>query len=653
MTTIRSLGTASLAGLLALLLILAPGCSKNDDDPSPAPGDPVADLVQGGGGTGGGLHGGTVTVVVFDDQDGTRILGATVVLVSGGTPVTQSTDASGTAVFTGVASGPYSVTLAKTSYENMSVFGFEAALVVLPLESSRLRVEGTVIGGSGSGTTYGIAFSTFEEDIFNAWNEPPLFGEVEKLPTGGDPTYRIRIDKGQTDTLVFTETDNTSGRIVNRKTLALGPFTADQTGVNVTFDGTTGLHEISGTILNLQNFVTTGVQVTYYDTAARRRWLQYDVNGSGMSRTYSMQLPPNRTLDLVLTATIAGQGFLGLPQEAQVFTVATGAADNTTPTTVDLPFDLVSVTGSFTNYGSCTYIVLGMRFAGQNTALAGLPAANYSLRVPRTQAGRLVLAGFDGSNVLQKALEDSFGPYSTSGIRNFDLAAAAPSLLTVTANAPTGITTHDAGGGFYGYYSPLDSAYPPFLVPGAAAGPTITYNVRYVTPNGADTLFVVGTEENTNSQVESRYFRGAIADPAAVLGTTESITLLQIPAITAPADGGNANKNAVFSWAADSALSSSGFTIIEVEEAVSGTSVWHIIVAPSVTSVTLPSLPPALAALELQSGTQYLWNAGAIWRNGLDVNGFSIGTFKSMEQLVLSGVETKIANTADFTFTVN
>ncbi|MHC4780843.1 MAG: hypothetical protein ACYTFG_19910, partial [Planctomycetota bacterium] len=396
MTRRFSLAILTLALLPALVFV--PGCSSKDDDDPPIVVDVIADRIANGGGPLGGAHAGTVTIVVFDEQDGSRIADVTVILDDGTSSTTDTTDTNGVVTFTGVATGPYDATMAKTGFEVLSVFGFQAATLVMPLASPRIRVDGTVIGWSSTTPAFSIEFGTLEEDLFNAWNESPLYGEVIKLPTSGDPTYTVQIYKNKVDTLTFTERDPANNnKIVNRKILPIGPYTADQTGVDVTFDGTTGLHEITGNILNLQNFVTASVDVSFYDHAARRRYQNYDVQGTGQSRTYSVQLPPNRVLTLVLTARIFGHAALGVPQEVQTFTVTTGAADNATPANVDLPFDLVSITGDFNNPGTVTGVIMALRYLGQNTGWIAGTATNYSIRVPRGVPMLLTLMGYDGS----------------------------------------------------------------------------------------------------------------------------------------------------------------------------------------------------------------------------------------------------------------
>jgi|GEM_PF-2600581 len=629
----------------AALLCLLPACAKEEDDPPPP--DPVVVLVENGGGTGGGAQNGTVTVVAFDEQDDARIEGATV-LLDDGTVHEETTDANGEAVFSGVAPGTFDVTLVKSGYVNLSLFGFEASLVVMPLASPRIEVSGTVVNVSSTSNDFDVAFLTRTPNPFE--NDEPTYGEVIKQPTGSDLTYEVEIDKNRSDTLLFTET-RPDGRIVNRKTLDIGPCTSDQTGVNLTFDGTTGLHEISGTISSLQQFLTTGVSVTYEDPGTGIEYENWDINGSGTTRTYTMQLPPDRTLDLFVDVNTVGMGSLGIAQEMQRFTVTTGGADNGTPADVDLPLDMVDISGTFSNEGAATYFIMAMRFQGRDCAVLGTPGGGYSLRMPRGVGARIAVLGPDGSDVLQKALAEAFGPFaSDNGTYDFDLAGAAPDISSITANRPAGITTHDASAALL----PMDAddrlIWPPTGADGVVGTSDITFDLRYISRAGARYVFMLSDEENTGS-AQTFHLRGDIADPAASLGTSLDVTLLEIPDVTSP--GATTDPEVVFSWNTDANLAPHGFRRIEVEENATGTDVWYVIAEGSLNTVTLPALPASVSSLALQSGLTYRWEASAFWGEDLDPDAFQIDRFQDVDRMIHGDKATKVAKTESFLFTVN
>ncbi|MHC4601406.1 MAG: hypothetical protein ACYS47_20615, partial [Planctomycetota bacterium] len=407
--------------LLALPFLLSLGCPSDDDDPLPPP-DPVDVLLQNGGGTGGGVHSGTVTVVVFDEQDDTRVQDAEVLLDDGSGYVQQTTDATGTTVFTGVAAGTFDLTIAKTGFVNLSIFGVEASLLVMPLASARVQVDGTISGGSASGTVFAITFQALESRLFDT--PKPLYGEIVKQPTGADPTYTVMFDKGQTDTLTFTEADGTTGEIVNRKTLVVGPYTTDQAGVNVIFTGTTGLHEITGTISDVNTATQT---VGAYFKDGNIWYSSFNVSGAGASRTYSMKLPPNRTCRIRVLADVGLTIDPAAPTtEGREFDVTTGAADNATVPTVDLDLDMVTRTGSFSNYGASTGVAMFLRY-GNLATVTGAPAAvGYQLRLPRNRGAQIAVVGVTAALVMERGIEQAFGPFSGSGVQDFDLVAGSP-----------------------------------------------------------------------------------------------------------------------------------------------------------------------------------------------------------------------------------
>ena len=627
------------ASLAAVLLVAAAGCSRNDNGPIPYPG-PVETLISGGGGTGGGEQAGAVTIVAIDEQDRwTRVAGATAFVNDGVSIPSKVTDASGTAVFDNVPAGAYSVTVVKAGFVNSTWFGLRAAIVVVPLESRRVRVSGTVLGGSGSGHTYTIEFSTIEHDPFSG--DAPKVGEVTDTPTTGDMTWEVEIDKGQTDTLVFTERNNANNKIVNRKTLVIGPYTADQTGVNVTFDGTTGLHEITGTISGLPT-VSGTVTVTFRDV--RKTTSATSVTGSGTTRTYSMQLPPGRTCNLIVACTF--------PVQAQEFAVGTGAADNSPAATVDLALSMATVTGSLSNYGAATVFQMTLLFGEAVVTVNGLTSLGYTLTVPVGCPARLRIACYTGGGVLERGLETDVGPFSINTTRNFDLAGSAPSTLTIHANLPARITTDNPNAFLAGLDADDDLAQPAFADAGAV-GADIAFDLRYVPISPVSWLLSVNDQDNTDDD-ESLYIRGNMGSPSN-LGTNFTVTLLEVPQTTSPAASSNQPKQVPFVWTPDSyaGFAANGMTLLEITHNATGDKVWGCAVKGSLSSATLPALPASVAALELHSGVTYRWKATALTVQDLDFDNFSIDMLKGLLTLVKSGREVRIANTTEITFTVN
>ncbi|MHC4779259.1 MAG: hypothetical protein ACYTFG_11850 [Planctomycetota bacterium] len=635
--------------IASVLLVLA-GCPADKDDPPPPP-DPVNVLLENGGGTGGDTHNGEVTVVVFDEQDDTRIQDATVMLDDGSGYVQQTTDATGTTVFTGVTVGTFVVTIAKTGFVNLSIFGVEASLLVMPLASARIQVDGTVLGGSASGTTYGISFATLEPGIFGSTD--PLYGEIIKLPTGGDSTYTLMLDKGQTDTVTFTETDNSTGEIVNRKTLAVGPYAVDQTGVNVTFDGTTGLHEITGNLSNI-NVLTSTVGVYYKD--GNTWYSAYNVSGSGVSRTYTMKLPPNQTC---LVRLLADSGIIdpdSPTSEGQEFSVVTGPADNSTATTVNLAYDMVTMTGSFTNYGTSALMIQYLRYGNLTTVNYSLPAVGYTLRMPTNLAAQIAVVGVSGTIpnlVVQRALEQSYGPFSGSGVQDFDLAAASPLLLDVTTNIPANMSSHNPTSMLAATDANDDVVQPAFAASGTVNATDITYPIRRFERQNMNFIFMVSDSENSPSDAQTFFIKGNVTDPTTQLGTTENVTLLDVPGITSPTNGGNSPAQVNFAWSHDTTLDNQGFTMIEITNTTTQKRVWNVIVEAGIDSVTLPSLPGSLSGNELQTGTTYEWTAAALTVTNLDFDSFQIGMFQDLGVVVKGGRDVRLGGSDTMTFTIN
>jgi hypothetical protein len=497
-----------------------------------------------------------------------------------------------------------------------------------------------------SGTTYAIRFATLESGIFGGTD--PLYGEIVKAPTGADSTYTVMFDKGQTDALTFTETDNATGEIVNRKTLVVGPYTVDQAGVNVTFDGTTGLHEITGNLSNI-NVATPVVGVFFRDG---NTWYNaYNVAGAGVSRTYDMKLPPNRTCLVRVLSDTAVIDPESPAVEGQEFSVVTGAADNATATTVNLAYDMVTMTGSFSNYGASSAVALFLRYGNLITQTFALPAVGYTLRVPTNQATQIAVAGFTAGLVLERGLEQAYGPFAGSGVQDFDLVAASPLLLDVTTNIPANIANHNATAMLTAVDANDASIEPPFMAPGTVNASDITYPIRRFERQNMNFLFMVRDAENSPSGEQTFFLRGNITDPTNQLGTTLNLTLLETPGITSP--GANSPAQIPFTWTHDSALDGQGFTMIDIKNSATQKSVWSVIVEGSVDSVTLPALPGSLSANELQSTTQYEWDAAALTVTNLDFNNFQIGMFDDLDLVVKGGRDVRMASTDTQTVTIN
>jgi hypothetical protein len=610
----------------------------------------VVVLIQNGGGTSGGAHAGTVTVVVFDEQDDSRIADATVILDDGTSTTDQNTDTLGVTVFTGVALGTYNIHVVKAGFGNISLYGLEAPLVVLPLGSPRLRVQGSVLGGSASGTTYNVEFATLEDSPLAGATPDPEYGEVITYPTGGNPAYEVEIDKGQTDTLTFTETDNSTGRIINRKTLVIGPYTADQTGVNVTFDNTTGLHEITGTISNLNtNIMGATFTVAYRD--GKKFYEAFGVTGAGGSRTYSLQLPPNRAVMLQLLTYVGPVDVTSPPEEAQEFPATTGAPDNT-PVTVNLSYDMVTVQGNFSNDGGAFLYVMAPKYGNLQPLTVGLVMMGYSMRVPTNVATQNAVSTYTGMLTgMTRGAELAFGPFSGDTTNDLDLGNAVQSLLQITTNLPANVANHDPATALYGTYANYDLAWPPFMAMGTVGASDITFNLDHF-PRANVTYFLMVVDDDLGTNAGSQYFRGNLTDPPNDLGTTQNITLLDVPGVTSPPDGGNTTAQVTFTWNGDAFLTGKGFRVVDIEDPITGDTVWTVVVEASIASVQLPTLPAAVAGLSLQSGTTYDWRVNAMAFQNFDFNNFQIDSVSSITR-ILSGQDSWMAGTDDFTFSVN
>jgi len=454
------------------------------------------------------------------------------------------------------------------------------------------------------------------------------------------------------DTPVFTET-TPQMEIVNRKSIVVGPHTADQTAVNVQFDGTTGLHEITGTLAGLSMFATT-VRVVCRDRANKRTYVSFDVTGSGVSRSYSMKIPANLAVLLELESYLFGSipGPMTKPSESQTFTVTAGAPDNATVPTVDLTYNMATVTGTFSNYGASTAFPLIMRFGDVDVVGFGTTMLGYSVRVPTGVTGRIGVQGQTAGGLMERGMEMGFGPFNVNSILNFDLASASPNQTDITTNIPTGIGTHGASVILLGIHPNEDVVWFPFTATGTVGASSITASMRHYPKSASRWVLMVG-DDDAGSNASSGRFVGNITDPVSFLGTSQNITLLNVPDMTAPANGATLPAQVNFTWNLDGTLSGNGFSIIDIRDALTGDTVWTLIIEGSLSSVTLPILPGSVSGFELQTGTQYDWDADALTLTNFDFNNFQIDTLKGMRTLIESGQEVRIAETDSFQFTVN
>jgi hypothetical protein len=597
------------------------GCKNDDGDPPPVY-DPLGDLKNNGGGTTGGAHSGEVSVLLFDDVTDNPVSGGWVVLEDSAAVYQLQTDATGRADFSGIAAGAYTVTAVETGYVNFTLVGIHARYVAIGMEKrQRITVSGTVNNGSASGTTYAVTFATQEQSLFDP--DQPMYGTVTKLPTGGDTTYSLDLDADRTETVIFTETDNGTGRILNRKVRVLGPYTTNQSNVDVDFDGTTGLHEMSGTVSNLPSGVTAlTVTCTHQGTTA----VSYSAASSGPNAwDYSIQVPPDvPALQAVVRVWVLNPTTVP-PNEAQAYTLSSGSADNATPAVQDLALAMVTVSGSFQNYASIINgVFFVLRYGGFETLQITASGLGYTLRIPTGQAADATVFEFTGSLplslVIERYIHSAFGPYTAdaSGV-NFDFAGAAPDALSVTTNIPAGVTAHTAQAGLVSSYGGFDVAFPwYFAASGTVGASTITYNVTYGTRTGCGYAFMVSDEDTTNNE-ESLYIRGGLTDPATEVGTSVTVTLLDVLVPSAPGNGSSQpSPQVTFTWGAAN-LDSTCLARVEIYDA-SGNPVWYVTTTDTTTSFTLPVLPVAVTTLSLQSGSGYGWSLSALSMTNLDLN---------------------------------
>lgn len=134
-----TLGVASLA-----LSLLAPAAALAQVDP--------------GGGVGGGPLSGTLTVTVVDQASGAPVAGAFCqVGTSPGVPFAgnlKTTNGSGQAVFTNAAlAGPQTVTVGKDGYFYLTIFGVNAAVMILPIGVEGYEVPKALYQGDLTGMT--------------------------------------------------------------------------------------------------------------------------------------------------------------------------------------------------------------------------------------------------------------------------------------------------------------------------------------------------------------------------------------------------------------------------------------------------------------------------------------------------------------------
>ncbi len=631
--------------------VLISSCSKKDNDDNP-PVDPLTNLINHDGGIGGGPQTGEITVAVFDDITKQPIVSAWV-LVDHGAVVQGQTDSSGRASFSGLTTGMLDITIAASGYANLSLIGISSRYIAMPMERRRrLSVQGIINASAPSGTTCSVDFLAQNKDLMGG--SEPKYGSVVQSPTGFPPAYEVLFDAGATDSLVFTETDG-NGKIVNRKLLPIGPFTSDQTGVNVTFDATTGLCNMAGTITGLSSGLIFGVDV--------RAWIgddsydAYSVTGSGTTRTYLLQVPPSASMSLVVQSytSILGMGF---PQEAQEFAASSGSPDNASPVQADLQLDMAQISGSFLNYGGSTGAAVVLKYGRCQTLVPNFPASGYTLRVPKNLTAQAAVGAFTGTYpaiVLDWFIETTYGPYSADSVRNFDFNGFPASQLALTsANLPSGISSHDPSAAILTAYPDRTVAVPTYMLSGTAGASNIAFTTFGYGRRQGHTYVLMATDTDSVTDAETIYIKGGITDPAADLATPMQIPLLDVPVPSSPLDASTQPLPQVaFSWAATN-VTSEGLIQFDITDSSTGEKVWIVRLQHQATSFALPALPSAVSALELLSGETYEWTIAAMTLSGFNIDDFTIDQFPQdgLSNIAFMSKTMRMSNSQERTFSV-
>jgi hypothetical protein len=274
----------------------------------------------------------------------------------------------------------------------------------------------------------------------------------------------------------------------------------------------------------------------------------------------------------------------------------------------------------------------------------------YSVRLPRDHAAQIAVMGVTAALVMERGLEQAFGPYSGNGILDFDLVSGTPLLLDVTTNIPANIANHNPMAILSSVDANDETIQPPFAAQGTVNASDITYPIRRFERQNMNFIFMVQDAENTGDE-QTFFIRGNITDPTNQLGTTETVTLIETPGMTSP--GANSPAQVTFSWTHDSAIDGQGFTMIDIKDATTQKTVWSVIVEASIDTVVLPALPGSLSANELQSTQQYTWDAAALTVTNLDFNNFQIGMFDDLGLVVKAGRDVRMATTDSQTVTIN
>jgi hypothetical protein len=625
------------------------GCSDDDDKVVL---DPIENLIAHDGGSTGGVHLGEVTVVAFDKITHEPIAAALVSVDDSSASLHQlDTGDDGKALFSGLQPVPLTVTIVKDGYANLTIVGISAKIMAFPLNRRRrLQLQGTVNGAAGAGTTLTLEFETTLESAFSGTSYK--YGTVEQGPTGATPTYIVHFDQGAQDTLVFTETDNVTGRILNIQRLPIGPYTADQAGLDITFDGTTGMHEVSGTISNLPGDVS-GVALDCYQ--GDDVYAAYRFTGTGSTRTYYVQVPPDSSFEAVVLVDRTGN-FTGTPQEGQEFTLSSLGPDNITPTQVNLALDMVTLSGSFLNYGGSIAATVVLKYGRVEAAVSALPSAGYSIRLPRDLYARGAAGTYVGVTfTLDRAKEFDAGPFDADATLDIDFNQATPWQTTITTNLPDGITSHSSEALMISAYPDGETAYPAYLRSGTVSASDISFNLVYGLRHGHAWACILADDDNL-STASSIYVRTGFAEPDQLLGSTLSLTLLDVHTNLSPAGGSNeASSLVTFSWNSMApTLTDEGLIALKIEENVSGEVVWIIHLQYEKTQITLPNLGATAASLILQSGITYRWELSALERSGFHINEFTIDMFPTDDfSLFDQEMILKVSEAPSRTFSVN